>query len=291
MTLSIYDDITNTIIEQLSQVNPLDYSKPWFNIGTAPYNATTKKSYRGINHIILGFKPFSSKAYASFKQWHDNGCTVNKGSKGSRIVYWNFTEDKDTGKTSAFLRHYTVFNSEQCTGDFARQCEQPLKPLNTVDDIANANTFTSDYLARESINLINTDVAYYSPSKDIISMPYLGQFTNAQDYYSVLLHEMTHSTGNAKRLNRDLANSFGSKEYAKEELIAELGAAMLCGNLNITNTPRPDHAQYIASWLKVLENDKRFIIQAAGKAQKACDYITQYKASEAQETELETLAA
>lgn len=288
---NIYDETTQAIISALESADIGKFEKPWFNIGIAPLNAISRKPYRGINHVLLGFKPYTSKFYASYKQWKEKDCQVNKGEKGHRVVFWNFTEDKDTGKEYAFLRYYTVFNAEQVTGDYAQSLDSSLQnvKLNSHEAIASAETLAQSYLANEQIKLIQGDSAYYNSGSDIICNPQIGQFKDAQSYYATLLHEMTHSTGHARRLNRPLANSFGSKDYAKEELIAELGAAMLCGTLGISSTPRKDHAQYISSWLQILQNDKRFVISAAGKAQKACDYII--KAASGIEAQEETLAA
>jgi antirestriction protein ArdC len=289
--LNIYDETTQAIISALESADIGKFEKPWFNIGIAPLNAISRKPYRGINHVLLGFKPYTSKFYASYKQWKEKDCQVRKGEKGHRVVFWNFTEDKDTGKEYAFLRYYTVFNAEQVTGDYALSLDSSLQnvKLNSNEAIACAESLTGSYLANENIKFINGDRAYYSPATDTICNPKLGQFKDAHSYYSTLLHEMTHSTGHVKRLSRPLANTFGSKDYAKEELIAELGAAMLCGYLGISSTPRKDHAQYISSWLQILRDDKRFVISAAGKAQKACDYII--KAASGIEAQEETLAA
>jgi antirestriction protein ArdC len=112
-------------------------------------------------------------------------------------------------------------------------------------------------------------------------MPELGQFKDPAQYYSVFAHEITHSTGNKNRLDRDLTGRFGDKEYAFEELIAELGSAMICGALGLEQQPRPDHAQYIKSWLTALRNDNKFIISAASKAQKAADFALESAAGSA----------
>ena len=217
---------------------------------------------------------YPKKAFASYKQWAEKECQVKKGSKGFPIVFWSFTENEEAGKKSAFLKQYTVFNVAQVDGDFARKLEQtPEKPLNTIEAIENAETTLHDYLKRENIRLENSDTAAYWPMSDKITHPFIGQFESKESYYSTALHEATHSTGHTNRLSRDLTGGFGSEKYANEELVAELGAAMLCGALGISQTPRPDHAQYIASWLKALKKDNRLIFAASGKAQKACDFI------------------
>lgn len=270
-----YDNITKSIIDALEGADLEKWEKPWFDIGSAPYNALTQKPYRGINYVNLSLlSSYPKKSFASYKQWAEKECQVIKGSKGSSIVFWSFTENEETGKQSAFLKQYTVFNVAQVTGDFARKLEQmPEKPLNTIEAIENAEVSLHSYLKRENIPLENSDTAAYWPMADKITLPFIGQFGAKESYYSTALHEATHSTGHKNRLNRDLTGGFGSENYAKEELIAELGAAMLCGTLGISQTPRPDHAQYIASWLKALKNDNRLIFAASGKAQKACDFI------------------
>lgn len=284
MTIDLYETITNQIIGKLENVNPKDWQKPWFDIGVSPYNAISKKAYRGINHIVLGFNEYPSKAYATYKQWAEKDCQVKKGEKGHIVVFWHFEDRKneDTGETkkSVWLKHYTVFNSAQVEGDFARGIEsKPLRALNDLEAIESAANCILDYMNREGVKAVHEDRAYYLPASDKIAMPHIGQFHDRAAYYATYLHECTHSTGNAERLNRDLSGGFGSASYAKEELIAELGAAMLCGALGISQTPRLDHAQYIASWLQVLKNDKRFIFTAAGQAQKAADFILNQKAA------------
>jgi len=274
---NVYELVTNAIIEQLENVNPNDYKKPWFNIGSSPMNALTKTSYRGINTIMLSNKPYQSNLYASYKQWAEKGCQVNKGEKGHCVVFWKFSkfEDVNTGdeKSSVLCKHYYVFNSEQVTGDYARFVESEKPALNPLDIHKDAQRITDYYLLNERIGLEFTDRACYSPSLDRIQMPQLGQFKTPEEYYSVFFHEMGHSTGKDTRLERDLTGGFGSTKYAEEELVAEFTAAMLCGSIGLSQTPRLDHAMYIKSWLSALKNDKRFAIQSASKAQKACDFV------------------
>ena len=280
MSNRVYELVTNDIISKLETVNPSDYQKPWFNIGVSPYNAISKKNYRGVNFIMLGANAYQSKGYTSFKQWQEKDCMVRKGEKSHLAVFWkiNQYEDEDTGKekTVPLLRYYRVFNSEQVDGDFARQMEQQkLRELNELDPIAEADKLIEGYLQGERIKNDWSDRACYIPSLDKIEMPQLRQFRDAQSFYNVFFHEMTHSTGAEKRLERDLSGGFNSKSYAKEELVAELGAAMLCGAINLEQRPRIDHAQYIAGWLTGLRSDPKFVIQASAQAQKAVDYIQQ----------------
>lgn len=286
MSNKVYEIVTQAIIEKLENIDPKDYERPWFNIGLSPINAISKKAYRGANHILLSNMPYKSNFYASYKQWTEKKCQVKKGEKSHMVVFWLWNEDEDTGEKWPTIRYYRVFNSEQVEGDFARILEDDLEvKLLSHDPIQEAQEIVEGYLYAELLKTKEGDSAYYSHSpytgSEYISMPKLGQFKDPESYYSVFFHEMTHSTGNTKRLKREMSGKFGSKEYAKEELVAELGAAMLCGAIGLSQKPREDHAQYIASWLKCLKNDNRFIFSAASQAQKAADFI-QERAADAQ---------
>ena len=276
MTAKVYELVTNAIIEQLEKVQANDWRKPWFNIGSSPMNAISKKSYRGINTIMLSNKPYNSNLYASFKQWKEKDCTVNKGEKGHVVVFWNFGENEDTNgdkHSFAYCKHYYVFNSEQVTGDWAREQETNKAKLNPNEIHENAQRICDYYLANERIKLGISDRACYSPSEDRIQMPLIGQFKSNEDFYSTFFHEIGHSTGKDTRLKRDLTGRFGSSDYAQEELVAEFTAAMLCGSIALSQTPRLDHAQYIANWLQRLKSDKTYAIKAASQAQKAVDFV------------------
>lgn len=267
----VYQIVTDQIIEMLEKVDTKDFSKPWFDMGIAPHNAVTKHQYQGINRLLL-----PSGGYATFKQWASKDCTVKKGEKGSLVVFWKMLEkgDGDEKETIPMLRYYKVFHSSQVEGDFARQFEDSIKPkTNDHERLGHAEDLVRGYIKQNFIKTKMGDCACYSPTFDTIEMPDLQQFKTPEHYYATYLHEMVHSTGHEKRLKRDLKNKFGSVEYAKEELIAELGAAFLCGDLGLVNMPREDHAAYLKSWLKALKDDPRFIISASSKAQKACDRI------------------
>jgi len=179
------------------------------------------------------------------------------------------------------VRYYKVFNSGQVEGETARTAEQKFKEkLLAHDPIAQAQSFVDGYMATERLPLRNSDVAYYAGGiREHIAMPELGQFHTPAHFYSVFAHEITHSTGNKNRLERDLSGNFGSKTYAFEELVAELGSAMICGTIGLEQKPREDHAQYIKGWLTRLRSDNKFIITAASKAQKAADYALESAAA------------
>jgi antirestriction protein ArdC len=279
MSDKIYQIVTDQIIKQLEQVNTADYNQPWFCVGHSPVNLRGT-AYRGINHILLSHSGHQSNIWGTFKQWKEKDCSVRKGERSQIVVLWKFFNEADeegncTGKTSGVMtRYYRVFNSEQVEGEHARTIEQKFKEkLLDHDPIAEAQSFVDGYMEGERLPLRNSDRAYYSGGiAEHIAMPELGQFDSPAHYYSVFAHEITHSTGNKNRLDRDLSGKFGSEKYAFEELVAELGSAMICGSLGLEQKPREDHAQYIKGWLTRLRSDNKFIIQAASKAQKAADY-------------------
>ncbi len=275
----VYQIVTDRIIEQLERVDPSDLKKAWFCVGHSPINLSGR-AYRGINHVLLGNSGFESNIWATFNQWSELDCAIKKGEKSEIVVLWKFFKESDedgnaTEKTSAVLtRYFRVFNSEQVEGDKARAAEVKFKnKLLQHNHIESADNFVSNYTINERIPVRLSDRAYYRGGVDeYIAMPEIGQFRSPEQYYSVFAHEITHSTGNASRLNRGRGARFGSQDYAYEELIAELGSAMICGSLGLEQTPRIDHAQYIKGWLSALRNDEDFIISAASQAQKAADY-------------------
>lgn len=274
--MKVYEIVTEKIIEMME--NAGKWEKPWININSEPFNAISNRKYNGLNIVLLGSQGFQSGAFASFKQWKSKGCTIKKGAKSNMVTFWNIgkKEEDDEEKKFFFLKYYNVFNSEQVDGDFAREVEakqEQEKDLRKNEMLPKAQSIVDGFMSRENIGLINTDRAFYRPSTDEISMPLIGQFDNSENYYSTFFHEMVHSTGNEKRLNRTKFGRFGSPEYAKEELVAELGSAFVNAKIGLSSEPREDHAQYLASWIKVLKNDKRFIISASSAAQKACDFI------------------
>ncbi len=289
MSDKIYQIVTDQIIKQLEQVDNGDYTQPWFCVGHSPVNLRGT-AYRGINHLLLAHSGYQSNIWGTYKQWKDNECQVKKGEHSQIVVLWKFFDEADengngTGKTAAVMtRYYKVFNSQQVEGEYARNAEQKFKEkLLDHDPIAEAQSFVDGYMATEHLPLRNSDRAYYSAGiAEHIAMPELGQFHSPAHYYSVFAHEITHSTGNKNRLERDLSGKFGSKKYAFEELVAELGSAMICGSLGLEQKPREDHAQYIKGWLTRLRSDNKFIIQAASKAQKAADYALESAALENQ---------
>ncbi len=279
----VYQTITDRIIAAI-EAGAGDWKMPWHvkDGGTAvvPVNAVSQRAYRGINVLMLWAAAqsagYPSGIWATYKQWSELGAQVRKGEKACPIVFWKMldddeADDQDDGdtKNARFVaRAFHVFNAAQVDG-FAAHALPPLPEPERVD---HAEAFFAAIGAdiRQGGNK-----AFYSPATDHIQMPPFAAFPDPVAYYATLAHEATHYTSHASRCARDLKGRFGSEAYAAEELIAELGAAFLCADLALASEPRPDHAAYVANWLKVLKGDKRAIFTAAAQAQKAADWLHQ----------------
>ncbi len=224
--------------------------------------------------------PHGSPYWLTFRQAKGLGGHVRKGEKSCPVVFWKWLEkeNRDTGKTERIplLRYYAVFN--------ALQCELPEGKLPAVPEAALDNAFAplercegvvADWLGKPDIQH-DTSQACYRPATDVVHMPRPERFDGAEEYYSTLFHELTHSTGHASRLNRpgiaDVAR-FGSRDYSKEELVAEMGAAFLCGHCAVENRTIDNSAAYVASWLARLRKDSKLVVQAAAQAQQAADWV------------------
>lgn len=272
MTQSIYEEVTQSIIEQLEK-GAIPWVKPWRADSSADKNVISQKPYQGINRLILGMtsmvKGYDVPAWASFKQWESLGAYVKKGEKGTRIVFYSpvSKENKQTGETESYsvLKSYVVFNASQVEGLTITNVEPEEKP------------FTANQLAEERIiktgALIShgSDAAFYMPSQDRIQLPHKSAFDAECHYYATAFHELVHWTGHESRCKRDLKGKYGNPAYAFEELVAEMGAAFLCQDYGIQGELR--HAGYIQSWLKALKDDSKAIFKASALAQKAADYI------------------
>lgn len=275
-SLNVYEMVTERIIKQLEQ-GTIPWQKPWTGVRSGAFNRVSKKPYSLINQAILE-KPGE---YATFKQWKDLGGHVKKGAKSEIVVFWkiiNVEEKNDKGeiekKKLPLLRYYNVFHISQVEG------VEPLKEkLNTeIEPIEEADRIIKNYVDREHITFKEciSDKAFYRPMTDTVVVPLKEQFKNTNSFYQVAFHEITHSTGAQKRLDRDIKElaPFGSEIYSKEELVAELGSAFLINHLGIeTEGTFQNSASYIESWLQVLRNDNKFIVSASSKAEKAVNYI------------------
>lgn len=289
----IYQTVTDTIITAIENGLNGKLEMPWHQVNRIPENAKTGNCYQGVNIPLLWIyqikKEYPSPVWATYKQWAELGAQVKRGEKGAPIIFYKTfeieaEEGQDEPQTRAYARYSIVFNVAQVEGyESPALIEAPSPAL--IETIGAADMLVNQ--AGADIRH-NGDQAYYAPALDYIVMPPRELFkdtstsTATENYYSTLFHELTHWTGARHRLDRLNDDKFGSKDYAFEELIAELGAAMCCASTGVTSSPREDHARYIQNWLKALKSDKRFIFSAASQAQKAVDFLF----SQQQETAL-----
>ena len=272
--MDIYKEITDRIIVQMEE-GIIPWQKPWVACGKA-ISRSTGKPYSLLNQMLLG-RPGE---YLTFKQCQEAGGKVKKGEKSSMVVFWKWIEqeDEETGekKEVPFLRYFNVFHIDQCEGVAAKHTTETAFP-DGAEPLEAAQDIIYDYLSREGVKLSHQegDRAFYHPATDEVVLPIRKQFVSTAEYYSTVFHELTHSTGHAKRLNRlNRPSFFGTEDYSKEELVAEIGAATLINHVGLeTSTSLRNNAAYIQNWLAVLKDDKRFIVSAAGKAEKAVALI------------------
>lgn len=270
--MDIYQTVTDRILAQMEQ-GVIPWRKPWVSAGMA-VSHTTGKPYSLLNQMLLG----RAGEYLTFAQVKQENGYVRKGEKSSIIVFWKFIEkeDEETGEIIQipYLRYYSVFHISQCENikpKYVRELTETANPDETAEKVI------ADYVQREGVQIIHEqgNAAYYQPAIDKIVLPMMNQFAETSRYYSTAFHEMVHSTGHEKRLNRlDAPAHFGSEDYSKEELCAEIGSAALLHHCGL-ETPKSfrNNTAYIQGWLSVLKNDKRFIVSAAGKAEKAVSLI------------------
>ncbi len=271
--MDIYAEITNRLMAELEK-GIIPWQKPWMASGAAAISHTTGKPYSLLNQMLLG----KAGEYLTYKQVQEEGGYVWKGEKAHMVVFWKFLTVKDEEtqeeKQVPFLRYYNVFHIDQCEGIKAKY-PQTFPQTAAADETA--EEIIHSYVQREGVGLMNEegDSAYYQPSLDRIVLPHIQQFAETAEYYGAAFHEMVHSTGHMNRLARlDGTAFFGSEEYSKEELVAEIGAAALVNYTGLeTGKSFRNSAAYIQNWLQVLKNDKRFIVSAAGKADKAVAFI------------------
>jgi len=273
--MTVYEIITNQILEELKK-GSVPWHKPWNS--EYPKNLITKKEYRGINVFLLGCQKFSSPFWVSYDQAKILGGNVKYKEKSTMIVFWKQVtvadNDNETKtKTIPFLRYYRIFNIEQCEGIDEKkipvtEVNPNFQPLTECEKTINSMQNKPEIRHQES-------QAYYQPKDDFVNMPKPETFIKEEFYYSVMFHELGHSTGHKSRLERkdfDQA-AFGSQTYSKEELCAEMTAAFLCGHHHIEQQTIENSAAYIKSWLHKLQDDPKMVVLAAAQAQKAADYI------------------
>lgn len=281
----LYARVTDAIVADL-EAGLRPWVKPWTAGGRGgPVSRPLRvggQPYSGVNVLLLWSEAvaqgFAAPTWMTFRQAQALGAQVRRGARGATVVYANRirrVEDRGDGnsveRSIPFLKAYTVFNVAQIDGLPAAFQAEPPAPTSAERRIQRAEDFFAATGARVRYG---GDAAYYAPQPDHIQMPVAASFPDIVDFYATQAHESVHWTRHPTRLNRAFGRKrWGDEGYAREELVAELGAAFLCADLGLDLRPRRDHADYIGDWLKVLKGDKRFVFQAAAFAQKACDYL------------------
>jgi len=282
--MDIYSEVTSRIISTLEK-ETIPWHQPWTGGSSGCISYATGKPYSILNHILLGGQ---SGEYITFKQCSLAGGHVRKGERSKMVCFWKpfETVNDETGEIEQhfYLRYYNVFHLSQCVGVEPRWAVSVTQQISDLQPDDAAEAIVQDYIARSGVilRITQSDKAYYKPSTDEVVVPQLSQYMQVSEFYSTLFHELTHSTGHHSRLNRisDVA-AFGSEQYSREELTAELGAAFLVNHCHIECEASFDNsAAYIAGWLKALKDDKRLIISAAGAAEKAVALILNRKDDE-----------
>lgn len=269
----VYQIVTDRVIELL-EAGTVPWNKPWVGgAAQVPKNLASGKPYKGINLWLLGCASYSSPYWVTYKQAQERGGQVKKGEKSSLVTFWKMFEAEKDGqkKKIPMLRYYCVFNVEQCDGlDYPKE-NLPVREFNAIEQCENIVAA----MPKQPILTHNEQRAYYRRSEDKVNMPKKETFDKPENYYSTLFHELTHATGHESRLGRlqDAVSNFGDSNYAKEELIAEMGASFLCNTAGIMERTIDNSASYINSWLKALKNDRKLVISAASKAQQAAEFI------------------
>lgn len=283
MKIDLYETVTNQIIEAL-EAGHKPWQRPWGQVpGAELAKRSTGQDYRGINQLILGLvagaKGYQSPYWFTFKQAKDLGGCVRKGEKSTQIVFYKklTVKDRDSSNEDAtkqipMLRGYRVFNADQVDDLPAKFHPAPvaLVAKHERNGPAEAALRSSGATIKEG-----GAQAFYSPSHDFVQMPPFAAFENCGGYLATLAHELTHWTGHKSRCDRftGKGQKFGCKDYAFEELVAEMGAAFTCARLGVAGDHIESHAAYIGSWLKKLREDKRAIFKAAALAQTASDMV------------------
>ena len=280
MSTSVNEIVTNRIIEELEKGN-IPWQRPWSTAGRYAMSHSTRKPYSLLNQMLL--RPGE---YLTFEECKREGGKVKKGEKGNFVVSWAKikkveTDEEGNERTTIIprLKYYYVFEVSQCEG-IERNCtEEPKTYGNTP--VESAENIITSYLERETVTFTakESNRAYYSPSEDAVIVPDLKYFEAVEEYYSTSFHELTHSTMHPDRCNRAEERkgkkvAFGSEEYSKEELVAEIGAATLVNMIGLESDKSfKNSVSYIQSWIGKLKNDKNLIVSASSRAEKAVNYI------------------
>jgi antirestriction protein ArdC len=290
-SFDLYQTVTDQILAML-ETGVVPWRSPILGRSQAgqPKNLNTGKQYRGLNVFLLAFtayaKGYGSSYWLTFNQAKERGGNVRKGEKSSMVVFWKQyeTTDKHTGQPAKIpvLRYYNVFNAEQMEGIEIPDAVK-FEPIE-FNPIVEAEKITAGYVGGPVVNHDGGQQAFYRPSTDMVHLPEQTRFASVEEYYSTLYHELSHSTGHSTRLDRKCDTEpkpFGSTDYGKEELIAEMSSAFLCSHAGIQPRVIENQAAYLQGWLKTIKGDKKLVISAAGAAQRSADWILNLRGEQA----------
>jgi len=269
MSTKVHEYVTQRMIEILSK-GTVPWRKPWTGEPIRPTNLSTMKPYNGCNRWLLdpSVNGYTSPYWVTFKQAGTLGGSVKRGEKSSMIVFWKWIEDKKTLKRFPFLRYTNVWNLEQCEG---LQAPANVRDVHNHERSTDCESVFANWSNKCLLKEADQGRCFYTPATDTITMQPLERFESRDAYYSTLFHEMIHATGHKSRLDR---LDHGKSAYAREELIAEMGAQFLCEHMGINNASLiHNSASYIADWIKHLQNDSNLIVSASSKADKAVNLI------------------
>jgi len=279
---TVYEIVTDRIIKQL-EAGTIPWRKPWSSAyvqGEGPVSWDTQRPYSGVNTLLL-----DPGEYATFNKIKESGGHVKKGEKAQIAVFWKMMEVEDENnpdrkKSIPFLRYYSVF-------EINTQAEGLLSKRAKAEEHKNSPIEEAERIISNMPNcprIENGKEALYRGSSDTVIIPARSSFISSEAYYGTLFHELAHSTGHESRLNRPIKNRFGTDPYAKEELVAEIGAAFLAAVARLENPFTIENSgAYIQSWIRRFRDDSRLIVTAASQAQKAADYIRGIKQAKGEE--------
>lgn len=277
----VYSTVQQSLIKMLETADPKDWSFPWHKTGMLPNNPTNKKRpYSGTNMMFLMFAQqqngYSTSMWAGFKQWSAMGGKVKKGEKGTPVLipktFFGEDEDGERKAKGVYFSVAYVFNADQVEGESVEALKKEVLDAPKLSEEERVSELESALSEVGAIVNTGGDQAFYRPSTDEITLPPFETFKSGVQYYSTYAHEMMHWTGHPDRLNRPNLNKFGSPEYAKEELVAEIASAFFLAAVGLAPEPREDHAQYLNSWLRALKADPDALKNAFAEAQKAADF-------------------
>lgn len=284
----LFTQITDQLIADI-EAGAGTWRMPWHTLADAGTpTSVDRRPYRGINALwlpmVAAANGWTSGVWATYRGWQRHGAQVRRGERGTHVVLWKPTTDKNATDTDTddhdeaaprrrlLARAYVVFAAEQADGaePLLEERARQLNERDTPERIASADAYFAEVGARV---VAGGNRACYQPGTDTIHLPDLAQFDQVPHFYATSAHEHVHWTGHPDRLARDLTGRFGSDAYAAEELVAEVGAAMWCGQAGISAATRTDHAAYLAGWLRVLRADARALVTVAARAQAAVDHL------------------